>query len=346
VATFSDPNATSSPAASSYTAYISWGDGSASFGQISAGGGASYNISGSHVYPAPGSYSVDVIVTGLGEKGEGAEDIAVVANSGGTSAAPQGMTVTGQTITTGGTTAVSGIAATLNAPASGTYAAAINWGDGTTATAQLSNKGNGQFQITGSHTYAHAGDYMTRIEVGDKSGNLATAFGFVNSPPPTSSMSPLPARETSTKFTVSWSGSDPQGPGIAGYDIYYSDDGSPFAAGLVGTTLTSATFTGQLGHTYAFYSVATDDNGNLQPIPQTAQATTVVVPSDPNGQYVVAVYQDVLGRAPDPGGLQYWTDQLDSGTQISSVAQSIAHSAEYYANFVIRRIGLSRCRTD
>ncbi|HVX15114.1 MAG TPA: DUF4214 domain-containing protein [Pirellulales bacterium] len=57
---------------------------------------------------------------------------------------------------------------------------------------------------------------------------------------------------------------------------------------------------------------------------------------DANGKYVVAVYNDILERAPDPGGLAYWTNLLDTGTAVSSVAQSIAHSAEYYANFVIK----------
>jgi hypothetical protein len=43
------------------------------------------------------------------------------------------------------------------------------------------------------------------------------------------------------------------------------------------TTKTSAGFTGQVGHTYAFYSVATDRLGLAQPTPSSAQATTKVV---------------------------------------------------------------------
>lgn len=55
-----------------------------------------------------------------------------------------------------------------------------------------------------------------------------------------------------------------------------------------------------------------------------------------HSDYVTAVYQGVFGRAPDPSGLAYWTKQLDGGTPISNVAESIAHSDEYYANFVIK----------
>ena len=39
----------------------------------------------------------------------------------------------------------------------------------------------------------------------------------------------------------------------------------------------SALFTGQPGHTYGFYSVATDNAGNVQPTPTSAQATTQIV---------------------------------------------------------------------
>ncbi len=51
---------------------------------------------------------------------------------------------------------------------------------------------------------------------------------------------------------------------------------------------------------------------------------------------MIAVYQDVLARNPDAVGLNYWTGLLDGGAAISSVAHAIAHSAEYYGNFVIK----------
>jgi hypothetical protein len=56
----------------------------------------------------------------------------------------------------------------------------------------------------------------------------------------------------------------------------------------------------------------------------------------PAQKYVAAVYQDVLGRGPDVSGLNHWSNLLDNGAAVSSVAQAIAHSDEYYANFVIK----------
>ena len=56
----------------------------------------------------------------------------------------------------------------------------------------------------------------------------------------------------------------------------------------------------------------------------------------PHERYVEAVYEDVLARAPDAGGLAYWANLLDAGAPITSIAQRFAHSDEYYANFVIK----------
>ncbi len=51
-------------------------------------------------------------------------------------------------------------------------------------------------------------------------------------------------------------------------------NGGPFAIWQNQTKQTSAIYNGQLGHTYAFYTVATDNVGNVQPTPAQAQAAT------------------------------------------------------------------------
>ena len=95
---------------------------------------------------------------------------------------------------------------------------------------------------------------------------------------PTSQVLPLPATTTTTDFTVSWSGTDDAGgSGIATYDVFVSDNGGPFTPFQTGTAATSATFTGSSGHTYGFYSVATDNVGHRQATPSAAEATTTVL---------------------------------------------------------------------
>jgi uncharacterized protein YkwD len=93
---------------------------------------------------------------------------------------------------------------------------------------------------------------------------------------PTSSVNGLPAATNAASFTVSWSGSDNSGTGIASFDVFVSDNGGPFSAWESGTTTTSANFTGVDGHRYGFYSIARDNGGNVQPTPGGAQATTRV----------------------------------------------------------------------
>ena len=87
----------------------------------------------------------------------------------------------------------------------------------------------------------------------------------IDASPPTSSVRPLPAAETSPSFSVSWSGQDDSGgSGIASYNIYVSDNGGPYTLWQSETTQTSATFTSLSGDTYGFYSVATDNVGNVE----------------------------------------------------------------------------------
>jgi hypothetical protein len=96
---------------------------------------------------------------------------------------------------------------------------------------------------------------------------------------------------------VSWSGSDGNGSGIASYDVYASKDGGAFTPFLTGTTQTSATFTGQMGDSYSFYSAATSNVGILQPMPTSGQATTeFILPPPPPPLVTVTKVQDVLNK--------------------------------------------------
>ena len=104
------------------------------------------------------------------------------------------------------------------------------------------------------------------------------ALNTIDADPPNSSVDALPATTTTLDFTVSWSGDDPNGSGIASYDVYVSDNGGPFVAWQSGITETQAIFSGAADHTYGFYSVAIDHVGYRQPVPAGPQATTTVIP--------------------------------------------------------------------
>jgi hypothetical protein len=94
--------------------------------------------------------------------------------------------------------------------------------------------------------------------------------------PPTSLMAALPA-ENYAEIALQWSGQDNAGgSGLAGFDIWVSDNGGPFTRWLERSALTSAFYPGVAGHTYAFYSTAVDVAGNVEPIPGAPDAQTTV----------------------------------------------------------------------
>ncbi len=129
----------------------------------------------------------------------------------------------------------------------------------------------------GSDLYFQFGDEFANPIVGnfDPPVKPTTAAAAADTTAPNSAVKALAATTTSKSFAVSWSGSD-SGTGIAKYDVYVSDNGGAFKPFLQGTTQTSAMFTGTSGHTYGFFSMATDKAGNAQATPTAAQAKTNV----------------------------------------------------------------------
>ena len=98
--------------------------------------------------------------------------------------------------------------------------------------------------------------------------------------PPVSAVFSLPAFSPAT-FGVVWSGANYVGQAsVAYYDIFVSDSNAPFSIWQSHTTGTGALYSGQPGHTYAFYSVATDTAGNIEAPPATPDAVTTVTLSN------------------------------------------------------------------
>ncbi|NCC59761.1 MAG: DUF11 domain-containing protein, partial [Verrucomicrobiae bacterium] len=112
---------------------------------------------------------------------------------------------------------------------------------------------------------------------------------------PTSTIEPLTAVMSQTEINLSWVGSD-VGSGIASYDLYVATNN--LSRGFwMNTTNTTATFTGKLGQSYAFYLVAIDQVGNRQDSPETTPASTKLIASEPyltlTVEYPEKVYDNV-----------------------------------------------------
>jgi RHS repeat-associated protein/uncharacterized repeat protein (TIGR01451 family) len=104
---------------------------------------------------------------------------------------------------------------------------------------------------------------------------------------PTSYVLPLPAQSQLLQVPVSWTGQDnTNGPGIASYNIYVSDNGGSWTLWQSATTATNATFQGKPQHTYGFTSQAMDNAGLLEAQHTTADATTTII-ANPQFQFTV-----------------------------------------------------------
>jgi Cadherin-like domain/Domain of unknown function (DUF4114) len=80
--------------------------------------------------------------------------------------------------------------------------------------------------------------------------------------PPTGGVGVLPATTIGKNINVTWTATDPIG--VKNYDVYVSINGGAFNPWQTDVTTTSAIYTGEIGNTYAFYSLATDNSGNEQ----------------------------------------------------------------------------------
>lgn len=116
--------------------------------------------------------------------------------------------------------------------------------------------------------------------------------------PPTSAVNPLPATTTNPSIPVSWAGSDGLS-GVSTYQVWVStDDGSPQLWITAPASTTSRTWAGTPGHTYAFWSIATDGAGNLEPAPAGPDAT-VTIPALPLAIATTSLPDGMVGSAYD-----------------------------------------------
>jgi cyclophilin family peptidyl-prolyl cis-trans isomerase len=69
-------------------------------------------------------------------------------------------------------------------------------------------------------------------------------------------------------------------------------------------------------------------------VPLTVSLKQPAATTDPNTAYINALYQSILGHAPDATGLAYWQQQMSAGASRTTVAQGIWDSSEHRGNQV------------
>ena len=203
---FSEVVGTASPREGT-TPTINWGDGTApSAGKVAANTG---QLTGTHTYVNEGIYHAGFTYTN---------------SDGFPETRPFDVKVQDAPITAAGVpvSATAGVAvkakvATFThanpAGVASDYTASIAWGDGTASTAGVvSAASGGGFEVTGSHTYAVAGQYTTTITINDIGGAKATATSSANviGPPIVTNVQAISVTETTAKvgFTINPDGAD------------------------------------------------------------------------------------------------------------------------------------------
>jgi hypothetical protein len=209
-ATFTDPGFPVGGSAETYTASINWGDGTSSPGTVtetpgSAGVPTTGTVSGSHTYGKHGTFPVTVtVLDSLGGQASAtltAQDVPPTVTAGANPTVNQGSPAV--------------VAATFSDPgfeagaSAASYAATIDWGDGTTSLGTVTvTPGRAGVPTTGtiagSHIYADQGSYIVTVSLADDGGGVgqATLTATVKDVGPT--LAPLPngVYTTNQPFTI------------------------------------------------------------------------------------------------------------------------------------------------
>ena len=111
--------------------------------------------------------------------------------------------------------------------------------------------------------YSTGTDRCDNIELPRYTGDTSTTIDLS---PPVSGITSLARGNSPGEIVARWSGNDSIS-GIRWYDIYVSDDGGPFFLWQCATIEACATFVGENGHEYSFYSIASDNAGNCEAAP-------------------------------------------------------------------------------
>ena len=124
---------------------------------------------------------------------------------------------------------------------------------------------------------------------------------------------PNPATIHTTSFTVSWMAQDKSGSGLAYVKIYVSDNGGAFTLWKQEpATAMMDTYTGVEQHTYGFVSQAVDNDGNVEALRTTADASVFLsIQGAIRGRVFEDVNQTGTDTAGAQNGLQGWTVFLD-----------------------------------
>jgi uncharacterized protein (TIGR03118 family) len=318
-----------------YTATIDWGDGFGSAGQVTAAGGGTFAVIGSHIYTEETQgLAVSVAIRDIG----GAQVTA--ASTANVDDAPLDLTPAKVQVPPGGS-ASNLVLATFTdlggAEPLSSYAATIDWGDSTTTTVGSLRPAGAMFQIAGSHHYAAPGTYNIQLLLRDEGGSSATATATADVQPTANQLyvaaayQDVVARPVDTPALISRAQQLD-----AGQDRSVLADFLDHSAEYFGNIIITPAYERYLGR-------APDSGGLVFWIDQMQNHALTderlgsgfigspefyAHAGGTDKSWIDAMYEDLLGRPADAAGESYWLAQLSSGANRADVAYGFAASRE------------------
>jgi probable HAF family extracellular repeat protein len=166
-AAFTDVNA-----ADAHTSVIDWGDASTSVGTISEGGNGTGSVAGVHTYVAAGTYAVRVTVTdngllsGTRSSTDGAVPVSVVVYVNNVAPVVTSLVLPADPVAISSSASIT--ATFTDADDGDTHTALVDWGDGESSPATVTDAPSGAGTVAGVHTYSAAGVYTVSVTVTDQ----------------------------------------------------------------------------------------------------------------------------------------------------------------------------------
>jgi hypothetical protein len=170
VASFTDANL--SDAAGDFTATIVWGDGTTTTNATVMGSNGSFTVEGGHTYNDEGSFAASVTIVRNADNSQLVLNGDVAVADADTLTPQNTPTITGNPNQALTNVVVAKFTDSNTANVVGDFTVSIDWGDGTTTAGTLTGS-NGVFTVTGSHTYAAAGQYTITTFMGDDAPDAA-----------------------------------------------------------------------------------------------------------------------------------------------------------------------------
>lgn len=304
LATFVDPNGTL--ATTMYSATVDWGDGSSSTCTIGVDASGNLAVFGNHVYQQPGQFTVTVTIGSNRARAPLAstvQDTATVSNpplqaTGGFNvSAMSGQMFTNQVV------------ATFTDPNdSGSYSSNVDFGDGSSAPGTIVAEGGDHYEVLASHAYTSGGPVETISVTITRNGDDNNAT--VESTATVLGGGPMPDNLEAVAEQLTHN------------SVYYGAFVTWAYQQFLGRT---PDVTGLLYWVGQLQDGMTDEQLESQFL-STPEYIADHGGSDVN--WVIGMYHDLLGRAPDGQGLAHWTSQIASGVSEYTIALGFAASAE------------------